>query len=68
MPIKQNTNEKKSQKLLGVSTDEMEADKSLSGGNLSASNGGAYAAASANAAFNPDEIVMTKIYHSNHCT
>ena len=52
----------KNTNLLGVSHDELEADKSLSGGNLSGSNGGgAMAAASANAVIANDEV-MSRIY------
>lgn len=55
--------------LLGISADEIEADKSLSGGNLSASSRGL---ATANAVVatttSPDEEVMKKIYDTNQCT
>ena len=51
-----------------MSNEEIDADKSLSGGNLSASNGAIHSAASVNAAISPDEVVMKKIYHSNHST
>lgn len=64
IPLKQQPEEeqKHQQALLGVSIDEIEADRSLSGGNMSASERGV------TGAYAPDEEVLKKIYQSNHCT
>ena len=69
VPIRQPAEEEEEQKqrhkgLLGVSADEIEADKSLSGGNLSASGIGVTGPVGTTS----DDGVMKKIYHSNHCT